>query len=1058
MADIDHKKPRYVNTGGVRGPRDLPSAPPFLFREVTYRVFPLKANMARLTDFCDKYLNMDIPASICHFRPALPYVYMMVLNYGSMSAASVRAQNVGWVAQREVTFTVPLEWWREENGRMVFKDWACVSPFIFVDDDMSVATGREIYGWSKIKATVDHLDAPLWLEDPRAPTRLFRLRVPVLSRLYAGAKEEPRDLLLIDRDPPPSFAVFPPDLKNPFGPLAVVPNALRSWLGLAGEAVDMLTELPIRGYRMSAEGYKPRRDLRTYGAMAKKGAGMMARLLPDVLWQGRTKQLIDGDFPDESEATRFAEIFLNTITLKQFRDAEDPSQACYQALINSRMGYNRLNRSGLLGDLNLLRGDPSGGFNIRIAQYAAQPLVESLGLEVERVENGVDAPLAVLKPTFPFWGDVDLYYGKGEVICSRSPCPHGSDACTVWHPESEEKAPQPAAAPVPAPAAAPCHAGSGHAPGPAESARPVPRIDFNTITGAATQSIAGPFHFPDITVQVYPLLADPAKLREFLDHYLNDSLATTELGYEPFGGYVYLMVNVFGDGNNDGVMWSEANNIGWWADKSVQFAVPVKCYRQTPAGKVLDGIALVAPYNFGNSGRAVISDREVNGRPTVKASIETHPDVWLDEAGPVAERRMLRLDTEVFPALNVGQKSVVKTLLELDQRPPVPHGDETGGRLVAERWREPLVADLKRKALFARDHAKDLGNVGALALEVLAEEAPIHWLHLKQYRDAFDTDAACYQALVRMTRTITRIYEIREIEPKVFVRLHQIPDHPIAETLGLKSMHVVSNSEGVVRVMQPIRPFWMRLGIKEDLGKALCWRTDNGPWHSSRPARPAAESIHRAHFGPGVLAPLGKATQGLRETARHWLRGTLVQEANALVETVIPALPSEIKDRLRAEISGSHCCHGEPKAERTAKEILGLSLDGPGAGSTSARIAVLFGSRPAEEGYRVMEAVAGLLEKHGVPLPSERLSYSAARESLGRMEDLQTAIEALLAHAQDDRAEEPAPVFRIPKDAFPEGIDINGGSGGDEPTLVPVGQWYCLGQPPAKPSPSARKR
>jgi hypothetical protein len=139
-----------------------------------------------------------------------------------------------------------------------------------------------------------------------------------------------------------------------------------------------------------------------------------------------------------------------------------------------------------------------------------------------------------------------------------------------------------------------------------------------------------------------------------------------------------------------------------------------------------------------------------------------------------------------------------------------------------------------------------------------------------------------------------------------------------------------------------------------------------------------------------------------------------------------------------------------------------LSLDGPGAGSAKARIAEIFGSRPAEEGYRVMEAVAGLLGKHGVPLPSDRLSYSAARESLGRMEDPQTAIETLLVHAGDgsELEGEPAPVFRIPRDSFPDGIDINGGSGGDGPRLVPVGRWYCLGQRPADPklSPSARKR
>lgn len=1044
MPHSDHEKPRYVNLAGIRGPRELPSAPPFLFREVTYRVFPVKANMARLTDFCDKYLNMDVPASISHFRPALPYVYMMVLNYGSMSAASVRAQNVGWVAQNEVTFTVPLEWWQEQGGRMVFKDWACVSPFIFVDDDMSVATGREIYGWSKIKASVENLQAPLWLEDPRAPTRLFRLQLPVMAKLYAGSREEPRDLVLIDRDPPPSFAMFPPDLGNPYGPLAAVPNALRSWIGLAGEAVDMLTELPIRGYRMSTEGYQPRRRLKDYRTMAWKGAGMMARLLPDLFKIGPVKKLVDDDLSIDPEASKYAELFLNTVTLKQFRDAEDPSQACYQALINSRMGYNRLNRSGLLGDLNMLRGDPSGGFSVRIAQYDAQPIVECLGLEVDRMENGPDAPVAVLKPTFPFWGDVDLYYGKGEVIGWRAPCQHGTAECTTWQPG-------PAAGPIAARKPdAPHTAGQSASQSHCDHVRAAPRIPFNTVTGAATQSIAGPFHFPDVTIQVYPLLGDSVRLNEFLDNYLNGPFASTELRYEPFGEYVYLMVSVFGDGSNNRVMWSEANNIGWWTDKTVQFCLPVRCYRKTAAGEVLEGIALVTPYVFGNSGRAVISDREVNGRATIKADIETHPDSWLDEAGPIAERRMLRLDTEVFPALYVGQKSVVKTLLELDQHPPLPYEDRTGWRQIAERWRDPLVADLKRKTLFARDRAEDLGTVKTLALEILAGHLPIQWLHLKQYREASDAGAACYQALVKTTRHIDRIYDRGEIDTSVFVRIHQLPDHPIVETLGLQFMDTVSNGEGVVQVLQPIRPFWVRVGIKEDLGKLLYWRTEAGPWQASPHARPNDATTGAGHFGPAVLDLLKHADQGVRESLTLWLRETLIRETNVLADSVLARLSDETRTQLRKEVAGG----GDSPAARMAGEIMGICLDG----SAKSAIAELFGSHPAEDGYEGMEALAHILRKHGLNIPSDRLSLAAARDSLARMDDLQVAIESLLRDTWKSRihphrtgggepkaGHEPPPEFGIPSHSFPASIDINGGSRGvDDLRLTPGGHWYCL--------------
>ena len=242
------RKPDYIDPAGDPRFGVLPVTPPFLFREVTTRVFPIKANMARLSHFCDQYVNMDIPPTIAHFRPSLPYVYLMVLNYGNMSAASVTAQNVGWVAQHEVTFTVPLQWWREEDGKLVFKDWACVSPFIFVDDQMSLTTGREVYGWPKVAARVD-AEMPLWTKHPQLPTRLLSLSTHVFPKVYAGEPEAERVLLEIDSAPPATFSQFPPDADNPWGPLSSLPGAARASWSLMSNAIDMLLALRIRGYR-----------------------------------------------------------------------------------------------------------------------------------------------------------------------------------------------------------------------------------------------------------------------------------------------------------------------------------------------------------------------------------------------------------------------------------------------------------------------------------------------------------------------------------------------------------------------------------------------------------------------------------------------------------------------------------------------------------------------------------------------------------------------------------------------------------------------------------------
>lgn len=245
------------NTGGITrpdynvargGPYEIipmPATPPFTFQGVTARVFPLKANAARLTEFCDRYLNMDIPREFAYFVPAVPYVYLMVLNYGRMSVA---AENLGWVSQHEVTFTVALEWYQEKKGRLVFKDWACVSPFIFVDDDMSLTTGREVYGWPKVKAWIDAEVNP-WAAHPRNPRRLMTLSTHVFPKVFAGERQVPKVILEVDREPTLAMSQIPPDPRNPINPLQSIPTAIDSYLTLIGSAMDIVGDLGIRGYK-----------------------------------------------------------------------------------------------------------------------------------------------------------------------------------------------------------------------------------------------------------------------------------------------------------------------------------------------------------------------------------------------------------------------------------------------------------------------------------------------------------------------------------------------------------------------------------------------------------------------------------------------------------------------------------------------------------------------------------------------------------------------------------------------------------------------------------------
>jgi hypothetical protein len=955
-----YPKPRYIDPVGDSVTDGIAYGPPMLFREVTARVFPLKANMARLTQFCDQYLNMDIPDSIVHFTPSIPYVYFVVLNYGGMSMTSQQAQCLGWVAQHEMLFAVPLQRWQRQGGKLVFQDWASVSPFIFVDAAMSQTTGREVYGWPKVLARLD-ADMSLWTTHPRSPTRLMSMSTNISGSGRRNHDAAMRVLLEVDRAPVASYAEFPADLNCPWSVTSVVPNLVRNSLSLLGDAADIALGLRMRGF-------PPGRNLEALFEMTTKAGSLAGNMLSGLLLPslGAPAAPATGSVipPGLTGNLDVPKLFTQNITLKQFRDPESPSLSCYTALVNSAMGVNRVNGSGLLGDWDLLRGDPSGGYAIRIHRYIAQPIIESLGIEVGVTDLSVpEGSVTTLKPSFPYWADVDLYYGAGDVICSRV---NRQGEVTQhrgvgnWTDERARKAVGGRAHAgrtaaqhdrnPPAPAGAYPHQGvAGLSPfnataeaathrAPSAFAAQAPNV-FSTALAGATQPVAGPFHFPDMTLQVYPLLADRAQLDRLIERNWNQPFAHSpasmgaKLRLETCGSYVYMVVT--SNGGERGTNWSNSGNLDWWADHEVSFCIPVKWYRND----TLISLAVIEPFIYADNGRSVITDREVNGRNTVMATIDSPKDVWMSPKGPVSDRRLLHVATEIYPEINLGPSSRARTLLEIDERDVLSSGDHTGWQGVADTWGRDLVDDLKRKTWLASTQDTQVKQVKALALEVLAHEAPVNRITMKQYRDADDMGRACYQAAVHTERSITRIFDVREIEQRVHIRVHRIPGHPIVEQLGLKLKSVDSVNGAVVANLQPIRPFWMHVAIKEELGTiigralhavepnpadsrdagldpATVWDMTH-PWFRPPPTSGAgivatserlASGPYFTAQGPTRVNPslvndlaAGNA-QNLREKSDDWLRRSLTNElamAKFSVEDLPQAAQTAVDDAVR---------------------------------------------------------------------------------------------------------------------------------------------------------------
>ncbi|MFO0630211.1 MAG: acetoacetate decarboxylase family protein [Polyangiales bacterium] len=759
-------------------------APPFHFDGVTVRLFPLRASRQHLQRFIDQYLNI-VPPQVARFRVPVPFVYLMLINYGRMA---VDAANLGWVSQREIAFCVPLEWYELRNGRYEFRDWATICPFIYVDNPLSMTTGREVYGWPKSIARLDE-ELNAWMENPLAKPRLAKVSAMLFPSAYQGQRQEPRVFLEVIHGPAPQALRVPLSRENPALPWNILPNVIHSALGLGGDALGILTGMGVLQRQ-------PGLDRGDYLAMAKR-AGKMLR-------------------------PRDLNLVANTVNLKQFRASDSPAHVCYQALTNAPMAITRYNQGGMLGDANLLLGDTSGGYSVLLHRYASTPVIESLGLEVEHEWRGADAPVARLRPVLPCWYEVDMRYDRPETLAWRTRDSAGwvvgtGSTSKAWSRSLDDEAPTP--------------------------------NRFNTVTGAASQEVAGPFDFPDSTLRVLPLLADPAKLRELCQSMFNEPLREAGMRFEPWGDYVYMIV-----GSHNGVS-SDTNNIGWWADRDVSFFVPMKWYvfeggaptgeadrapyRNHPGARLHQAV-LVPVFAYANSTTAAISMSEVSGAPMMQAAIVCPDGPWLESSGPseAITRRLMDLSTTVLPVLGEGQGAEVRRLIEITDGLVAPRGDDETWRRISEGWGETLRREVN-DAWKRRSAAGPLFDATlSIALSRAEVSATTTTLTLKQFRDGENPDLACFQALVALRRELKRVHDAREIEAKLTVRIHDYPTQPIVQTLGLVPKHVSYEGGARVYCLEPVRPFWLRTSLRDHLGETVQYRAGSEVWQPNPAHKP----------------------------------------------------------------------------------------------------------------------------------------------------------------------------------------------------------------------------
>lgn len=741
----------------------LPLLPPFYFEDMTTRVFPLRSSIASLQNLINRLIN-DIPPEVGRFQALAPYTFLMMIDYGKLAA---QAANLGWLAQHEVMFAVPVGWYRLVDGRWQLNGFAWVTPFIFVDSDIALTLGRQVYGWPKL---LQHLTPTVsdWMEDPRADVRSATLSTKVFDAVYTGGEQVPRVFLEVNSCAPSLQMQVPVDLNEPFLPWNMWGNWAKAISQGGWDMMGTMRGLGIAPPNVYTEA---------------NGRALMDSLMGAVL---------DPSVPD---------ITFNTLNLKQFRDSEHPENYCYQALTSANMIVKSFNRGGMLGDASSLAGDGSGGYKIRLHKWPSLPIVDTLGLEVSRQWRGDGVDVVELEPVRPFWYDIDMSYERGRNLCYRT-------FDRVWRDEEGTTYVKPPAG--------------------GEAAEVSARKDllYNTTLGASLQTVSGPFEFTNSTMRVLPLLADRGTLVKFLDEYLNVPLSTKDDPTERFElwssdetsrAYVYLMVTSFGD------VSSATDNIGNWVTEDASFLVPVKWY----SGGKLMGIGLVPVFTYVGDTTSAISDTEVLGWPTTKGTFYHPETTWMMDPSDDAPSSVLSVAAEVIPSLAEGQEAVQRRILEVTNgvRPPARDADR-----MAEQWSECLREEVERKNRTHFEHPQELMHARALALELMARGRPINFFTMKQFRDVYHPERACYQSIVRIPRTIQHVHDLRAFKKPLSVRIQQYPSQPIISLLGLEATLTGEQHGGQDYVLFPVRPFWMRVAWDEQLGKQMWYRSGSETW------------------------------------------------------------------------------------------------------------------------------------------------------------------------------------------------------------------------------------
>ncbi|OUS29252.1 hypothetical protein A9Q99_09065 [Gammaproteobacteria bacterium 45_16_T64] len=139
-------RPPYIYRGG-----GMMMHPPFQQQDSQMFGFFVKGDIHKLQAMCDQQLNA-VARGKYRFKPLTNYVMVTFTHIGKDFSTAPEDIDKGWGAEIDTSIWVPVGQYIEKDGEEVLDRIHWITPYIWVDQPMTVLNGREIFGYPKYMA------------------------------------------------------------------------------------------------------------------------------------------------------------------------------------------------------------------------------------------------------------------------------------------------------------------------------------------------------------------------------------------------------------------------------------------------------------------------------------------------------------------------------------------------------------------------------------------------------------------------------------------------------------------------------------------------------------------------------------------------------------------------------------------------------------------------------------------------------------------------------------------------------------------------------------------